>query len=110
MNSNHSKILVNSISNSLYLYDSIFFDKTPPLELKGFKSSYYVKSVLSPDCDYVLSGSNDASIYLWDIKNRFQYQITNPCSDVDDINPTVFNLHHGMEVNLIKLNLLLKIQ
>lgn len=68
------------------------------MELKGFKSSYYVKSVLSPDCNFVLSGSNDASIYLWNIKNRFEYQITNPFSDVGNINAISFNFHHGMEV------------
>ncbi len=101
INRNHNKILVNSISNSLYLYDSIFFDKAPPIELKGFKSSFYVKSVFNPDCNFVLSGSNDASIYLWNIKNKFSYHISNPLSDLGLINPITLNFHHGMEVRYL---------
>ena len=46
LNRHHSKMIVNSISNSIYLYDPLYFDKYPPAELKGHKSSYYVKSVL----------------------------------------------------------------
>ena len=70
INKNQSKILVNSMSNTQYIYDSIFLDIKPPLEIKGHESSYYVKSVLSPCGRYVLSGSNSTSIYIWDLHNK----------------------------------------
>lgn len=65
INRESRKILVNSMSNTQYIYDSLYWDKYPPIELKGHKSSFCVKSVLSPNGDYVLSGSSDANIYIW---------------------------------------------
>jgi hypothetical protein len=64
-NREYGRILVNSMSHSQFIYDSVFYDKYQPLELKSHTSTFYVKSVLSPNCDYVLSGSNDAIMYIW---------------------------------------------
>jgi hypothetical protein len=66
-NREYGKILVNSMSNSQFVYDSIFYDKYQPLELKSHTSSFFVKSVLSPHADYVLSGSSDSIMYIWKI-------------------------------------------
>jgi hypothetical protein len=65
LNRQFGKILVNSMSHSQFIYDAIFYDKYQPSELKGHTSSYYVKSILSPTAEYVLSGSSDASMYIW---------------------------------------------
>ena len=67
INREYRKILANSMSNTQYIYDATFMDKYPPIELKGHMSSYFVKSVLSPRCEFVLSGSMDSSIYIWDL-------------------------------------------
>ena len=69
VNRESRKILVNSMSNTQYIYDSLYWDKYPPIELKGHKSSFCVKSVLSPRGDYVLSGSSDANIYIWNVSH-----------------------------------------
>ncbi len=60
------KILVNTISGSQFIYDPLYMNINPPIELKGHSSSLYVKSVLSPNGRFVLSGSKEPSIYLWD--------------------------------------------
>ena len=82
---NQRKILVNSISNTQYMYDPLYFDTAIPQEYKGHKSSYFVKSVLSPCSNYILSGSKDACIYIWDIK--------------DNLNPIKMNGFHNLEVS-----------
>lgn len=99
INRQHSKMIVNSISNSIYLYDPLFFDAYPPAELKGHKSSFYVKSVLSPDCNFVLSGSSDASIYIWDIKNTQKLMRSNPLNEFVENNPIALIGYHGLEVS-----------
>jgi WD40 repeat protein len=76
INREQRKILVNSMSNSQYVYDALFFDKTPPIEFKGHRSSFFVKSVLSPCGEFILSGSNDASIYTWSIPQNSVYSIS----------------------------------
>ena len=76
INREQRKILVNSMSNSQYLYDALFFESAPPLEFKGHRSSFFVKSVLSPCGDFILSGSSDSNIYTWNIHNKTFYSIS----------------------------------
>jgi WD40 repeat protein len=84
-------ILVNSMSNSQYLYDSLYWDTYAPIELKGHKSSFCVKSVLNPSSEYALSGSSDANIYIWDVKNKTNF----------DPVPIKLNGFHSMEVGAV---------
>lgn len=102
INREYSKMIVNSTANSIYIYDPLFYDESPTVELKGLKTSYYVKSVLSPNCEYVISGSSDACIYIWDIKKtkytRYNYQ-----NEYLDINPISFSGHHVSEVIFFKI-------
>lgn len=94
INRENRKILVNSMSHSQYFYDAAFMDKQAPIELKGHKSSFYVKSVLSPNSDYVLSGSLDASIYIWDTRvNKLENNLNS--------NPIKLTGFHTMEVNAV---------
>lgn len=93
INREHNKILVNSMSNSQFLYDPLYFDKYQPLELKGHSSSYFVKSVLSPNAEYALSGSSDATLYIWDIPSS----INNSQSNLNN-NPIRLTGFHKNEV------------
>lgn len=72
LNVNHKegKILISSMDNINYVFDSLFIERKKPIELKGHESSFYVKSVLSPCGRYVVSGSNSPCIFIWDIKNN----------------------------------------
>lgn len=70
INRSERKILINSMSNTQFIYDSLFMDERKPLELKGHESTYYVKSVLSPDGNYVVSGSNEPVVLIWSLKTQ----------------------------------------
>ena len=72
INRNEGLILINSISGSQYIYDTLFLDEKEPLELKSSSSSLYVKSVLSTSGRYVLSGAKGPEMVIWDLnkKNR----------------------------------------
>ena len=72
INRNEGLILINSISGSQYIYDTLFLDEKEPLELKSNSSSLYVKSVLSTSGRYVLSGAKGPEMVIWDLnkKNR----------------------------------------
>ena len=70
INRNEGLILINSISGSQYLYDSLFLDEKEPLELKSNSSSLYVKSVLSTSGRYVLSGAKGPEMVIWDLNKK----------------------------------------
>jgi WD40 repeat protein len=97
INRENRRILVNSMANTQYIYDCLYWDKLPPIELKGHKSSFCVKSVLSPDSNYVLSGSSDANIYLWNIKKGF----TQPCQTTRENEPLKLSGFHSLEVGAV---------
>ena len=75
INRNEGLILINSISGNQYLYDSLFLDEKEPLELKHNSSSLYVKSVLSTNGRYILSGTKGPEMIIWDLfkKNKEGY-------------------------------------
>ena len=70
INRDEGLILINSISGSQYLYDSLFLDEKEPLELKSNSSSLYVKSVLSTSGRYVLSGAKGPEMVIWDLNKK----------------------------------------
>ena len=57
--------MVNSIDHNIILYDLDQIDVQKPKEFKGHKTSYYVKSTMSPCSTYILSGSTDHNLYIW---------------------------------------------
>ena len=85
-------ILVNSISGSQYIYDNLFLDEKEPLELKSNSSSFYVKSVLSTNGRYVLSGSKGQEMIIWDLNKKNQEGI---------IKKVEFTDVHQKEVNAV---------
>lgn len=65
-----NQLLVTSLSNCLYVYPSInHVDTIPPLQLMGLKVSFYVRSQFSPDERFIVSGSQDGSIHIWDLED-----------------------------------------
>jgi len=70
LNRSESKILLSSIDHSLNLYDVVSLTQEPPKVFKGLKSTYYVKSVLSPCDNFVICGSKDETVYLWEANNH----------------------------------------
>lgn len=65
LNKQQTRLLVNSMDNNIIVYNMNSFDFQKPKEFIGHKTSYYVKSVMSPCSNYVLSGSTDKNLYLW---------------------------------------------
>lgn len=65
LNSNHNRLLVNSMDNIMMVYNMNSIDFQKPKEFNGHKTSYFVKSVMSPCSNYILSGSIDKNMYIW---------------------------------------------
>ena len=70
VNRRKGKILVNSVSGRQYLYDSALVDEEEPLEVGLNSSSLFVKSVTSPSGRYILSGSKEPEIVVWDLGKK----------------------------------------
>lgn len=88
-------ILVNSISNTQYVYDALFMAENQPIELKGnVSSSYFVKSVLSHCGQYVLSGSSTPNLCIWDIN-------VNKEADQTNASPIKLVGYHKSEINAV---------
>ncbi|OVA19893.1 WD40 repeat [Macleaya cordata] len=53
----------------IYVYNMLQLDKGPVNTFSGSQlASFYVKSAISPDAAYVLSGSSDGNAYIWQMK------------------------------------------
>lgn len=57
--------MVNSIDHTIIVYDLNTMDFQKPQEFRGHKTSYYVKSAMSPCSQYIISGSTDNNLYIW---------------------------------------------
>ncbi len=65
LNKKQNQLLVNSIDHNLIIYEVDVIGVQKPKEYKGHKTSYYVKTTMSPCSTYILSGSTDYSLYIW---------------------------------------------
>ncbi|RHY55166.1 hypothetical protein DYB38_003949, partial [Aphanomyces astaci] len=75
-----TKLLVSAASNDIFLYDLLRFASTDPVATyHGHKnSSFYgtltsylistLKSGFSPDSNFIVSGSVDQNVYIWDVR------------------------------------------
>ncbi|XP_031341066.1 protein lethal(2)denticleless-like [Photinus pyralis] len=70
MNSNGTKLYASCLDNAIYVYNLATYNPKPVMKYVGHKNStYYVKACLSPDDNYILSGSSDHDGYIWNVKN-----------------------------------------
>lgn len=62
------KLYVNCMDNNIYCYNLSTYSPTPISKYSGLKNStFYIKSCLSPDNNYLLSGSTDEKAYIWNV-------------------------------------------
>ena len=72
----HGRVLASSTDNTIYLYDTVRQTKGGVPRLSGEVSrltgvlidSFYVKAAFSPDGRFVVSGSSDSSVYLFEAR------------------------------------------
>ena len=57
--------MAKSIDHTIIVYDLNAMDFQKPQEFRGHKTSYYVKSAMSPCSQYIISGSTDNNLYIW---------------------------------------------
>ncbi|KAJ0252952.1 Transducin/WD40 repeat-like superfamily protein [Hirschfeldia incana] len=54
--------------NIIYLYNILQLDKGPVQSFSGGRiDSFFVRTMISPDGEYILSGSSDGSAYIWQV-------------------------------------------
>lgn len=67
---NNTKLYVNCLDNNIYCYNIGTYDTTPIMTYTGHQNNtFYIKSALSRDGSYLISGSSDECAYIWNLKN-----------------------------------------
>ncbi|KAK3751474.1 hypothetical protein QZH41_009185 [Actinostola sp. cb2023] len=68
LDSNQSKLYASCTNDRIYMYDCTVFKESPVYSFTGHQNStFYVKATLSPDGNYLLSGSSDNDAYIWNV-------------------------------------------
>lgn len=58
------------MDNTIYSYNLCSYSSKPLAGYKGLlNSTFYIKSCLSPDSKYLLSGSSDEKAYIWNLNH-----------------------------------------
>uniref|UniRef100_A0AAG5DFV4 WD repeat-containing protein 55 homolog n=1 Tax=Anopheles atroparvus TaxID=41427 RepID=A0AAG5DFV4_ANOAO len=64
------RLYVNCMDNYIYCYNISTYDGQPLQRYGGFQNgTFYVKAALSPDGQYLISGSSDEQCYIWNVDN-----------------------------------------
>ncbi|CAH2045156.1 unnamed protein product [Thlaspi arvense] len=54
--------------NRIYLYNTLQLDKGPLQSFSGCRiDSFFVRTMISPDAEHILSGSSDGNAYIWQV-------------------------------------------
>lgn len=70
VNASGTKLYASCMDSNIYCYNILTFSKEPMMVYTGAQiKSFYIKSCISPDDRYLLSGSSDEKAYIWNINN-----------------------------------------
>ncbi|XP_029281209.1 denticleless protein homolog [Cottoperca gobio] len=70
LDSTRSKIICNCTDDNIYMFNVSGVKTTPVGAFSGHQnSSFYVKSTISPDDQFLASGSSDNNAYIWKISD-----------------------------------------
>lgn len=65
-----TKLFASCMDSKIYCYNVSTYSKDPCMVYSGPQiNSFYIKSCLSPDGEYLLSGSSDEKAYIWNLRN-----------------------------------------
>lgn len=83
-----TKLFANCTDDVIYCFDFISYNPEPVCTYRGHRNTtFYVKSALSPDNVYLLSGSSDELAYIWkvDSPNSSPVILKGHRSEVSDV-------------------------
>lgn len=87
VNEEGTKLYANCLDNCIYCYNVSTYCTEPLMIYNGHQnSSFYIKSCLSKDGEYLISGSSDENAYIWSTKRS---------------NPMVKLVGHNAEVTCV---------
>ncbi|KAM6915707.1 denticleless protein homolog isoform 1-T2 [Xenentodon cancila] len=70
LDSSRSNVMCNCTDDNIYMFNVSGIKQTPVAVFSGHQnSSFYVKSTVSPDDQFLASGSTDNNIYIWKISD-----------------------------------------
>ncbi|KAK9869970.1 hypothetical protein WA026_006067 [Henosepilachna vigintioctopunctata] len=70
IDSNCIKLYANCLDNNIYCYNIGTYDVNPIMTYYGHQNNtFYIKSALSYDGSFLMSGSSDENAYIWNLKN-----------------------------------------
>lgn len=68
LDSTGRKLYVNCMDHNIYCFNFGVYDPRPVMTYSGStNSTFYIKSSLSPDDQYLISGSSDERAYIWNV-------------------------------------------
>lgn len=70
LDSTGRKLYVNCMDHNIYCFNFGVYDTRPVMTYSGStNSTFYIKSSLSGDDQYLISGSSDEKAYIWNVDN-----------------------------------------
>uniref|UniRef100_UPI00358DF69F denticleless protein homolog n=1 Tax=Myxine glutinosa TaxID=7769 RepID=UPI00358DF69F len=68
LDSTGSYLFATCMDDCIYMFSTVSLNTTPVSTFQGHRNaSFYVKASLSPDDQYLLSGSSDSKAYIWKV-------------------------------------------